>query len=1136
MQRPEAPKVTRKNLYLSMFRIIHGLRQIQRVRGIGRTSGSWGVLLLQPIQVSLRRNLQISRRALAQLKLESPPKLSDVERLVEDVELRLEFLNTISSSKSNASLHSIFINAIDMASGDRLSDAYTLVLGIWRVVFSNSFQHTEVQVKLLESKLKVIHLMMNRGDYNAYLILIQPIYANRRLNAQTSWADTLMSTLKLSQDGEQLSYSRLSIMAFLNGNLSLEDKRLLLSVFVKKTLLYSNDVQAALPGVLEDFLEFLAVIGDDHLSLSTTEYLVYEKALRLIATQQSSIPIIERVVMSVIGDMHLLSSFMSSLISAVSFSLPIAAVNLWKFKKEAMGEDDSFCTSDDLTNVMWAMYHVRAYDQIFQIHEANPQLHHDKQIEIMLKANEKTKNWGRLQKQFEDMYGHNDLPHTIHYTIVMNALASMGVWKEVDQLYYQLRARNLRPNAPIFSALIKSNITRGNKEEAVKWYDTFLKEVDNGVIDPSEVAALLTQMLVADFVGSNIGDTLQVFEKIIEAQLNSKLRFVSSQLVVKMLEYVSSVYRKLEFDRILAMARKLELLDEKVYCRAIKSLTHFEQFEQAEELAFEAHLESKVPFSSALVTAAQLRNFRIWRRSTTNKSSREFLKSRIINIIRRVDEDIISPRNLSVLLAEIIRFLLESGQHQPATDYLRRARALNNLQEDHYIPFLKFYSLQDTYDGYSNVLASYRQMAEVRVSLSSRTYLYLIRALLHMDHVNHTGFANSRKLLDSVFNIYGFAPQSDDPINNVVHLELVQNAPTLLKIVADYTVATGTRSSEDMDLILRFLNYIKEKLGTNIPFDLRIAVLHQMGRIYLSRSEFVTASKLISNAMDELHDVVDKDPEVISKQLHREYRRLVAVKLQIMKLEGKNDLEELNSIIKNTLQRNIRLSGDQYNDICTTVLDSSPDIDSLRLILDVCQRYLVSANWLEVSIRRKMQYIYRLFLAYMMRQMPFETIQDHYAILHKYYNIGDVRKVDQEFLHVQSPTIAIETELEEFGELSRSIWNVDEFLDRPIEFFVPERWITSLNIISPTLGSKLAACIEELCDGDKTVAFKLYDLYPEVMEYILYYIEERQRITAFREEVDQHVPPPNRANEERSSRRDRSIEALEMLCGKSLAT
>lgn len=1118
-----------------MIRLLCGSRPLRLVEWVSRGEYSKSATLRCHLPRNFGR-LHSTQQLHPKIKFDTVPRALDIEKILDSPALEQKYIESIRSSTSqHNSIHSLFVNAVDMASGGYSQDAYRFALRLWEAVFLKGFPNQALQKDLIASKLKVLHLMMNNGDYAQYERLIRPVYTYGHLGAKSSWSDTLIATFQFSKHSDRLRYSRQSISTFLKSDRPTAEKKVVLAVFLRKSLLYS-DSPDAFPGILRDFIAFHDEVGDGHLLLTSTECLVYEKALRLLVTPRKQaladrIDAIARIVTEMTESTHYLSRFISSLISAVATSDPLAAIALWTYKAEKLNTNLlEFRDLADLKNVMWAYYSLRSYDRVLKVHSQNATLHDDDQIEILLRISEQTKDWKLLQKQFEDMYGHNQLPHVIHYAIVMNALASLGVVKEVEQLYEQLLKRNLQPTAEIFSALIRANNSTGNKGRANEWFAEFLRNVDELKIDKQKVAVLQAEVMEANFVDSNVDTTVAAFKDLLELQNHSDKRFVSSELIHKMLNFLASVYRQQEFEEVAQLARKFHLVNEPVYCKIITSLTQFGQFERADEVAFQAHLESRVPFSSATVTRAQLRNYRAWFKATSRRETRRFLAARATAIIRRADDHGYGPQNLEVLYVEIIKHFVSLNKLRAATSYFERTRMLNALTEEHYLPFLQHYARSETYEGYAQILDKYREMAKLKIPMSARSYLYLIKALLHMDKVNHTGFENSYKLLESVFELYGFSPVDNIAGNNVVLADLARNAPHLLKIVSEYSVATRGHLDKGMAIAVRFLSQIREKLGNNIGFDLRMSIFHEMSKVYLARGDLDTAKELLDNAIAELSEIIDVNlGEVASKLFQIRYRQLIGLKLQALGQDHNGQPYSL--ILAQTLHRNIRLSGIQYSEICLGALGEDSGESGLNSVLEACERYLVSGNWAEIKLRRRIQYIYKLFLVYLSRTLSLETIMDKYAVLNRYYNAVSLAELKQEFEQVKDPLAALSQQLDSFNVLSPGEqWTPSLLLRNLPQFFVPERQIPTRNTVTPTLAAALIRSVESHCNGDQNLAFQLYDRYPEIMECLLYFGEERTRLVGFRVEIDKLLPPRKSAHtEDRNSRRERAIEALNHL-------
>lgn len=1046
-----------------------------------------------------------------------------IEKILVDPSSREKFAQALrktsnSTGKNAQALYAIFSTAIDMASSELSAEAYDMVLQTWETVFGKDFADSKLQKRLLSSKAKVIHLMMNRGDYASYVRLIRPIYNIKHLGAEQEWADLLMTTLQLTPDATGVvKCNSNAITTFLRNNkYSAHQKRLMIATYVRKCMLYYQQ-PLNLSSVLLNFISFLELIEDDNLHLTLKQHIVYERALRLVAipppgtSLRNHIERIQSVVEQATGnDKHRLSLFVSSLLASISVTHPSIAISYWEFKKERLSTTMlQYATHQDLLHVMWAHFAQKNYDAVLRVYAENPTLQHDDQITVLLKISDQAKDWKLLQLQFEDMYGRGQLPYVVHYVVVMNALASIGAATEVEQLYHQLLQRNLTPTAPIFLALIKSKLNVNDHAGSKRWFAEFMEKVADGTISAEAVPQLQAEVFSMNFFAGDVGAAMKALNEIVQQQNQQAVRFIDSKFAARMIDFAASVYAIDQLDTILVLARSLNVVDETVYQKAVDALIKFGQFRRADELLFEAHCESVVPFSSALITKAQIKTYRIWFEATPDTQLRQYLAQKVTETIRRIDGGGISPHNMSHLLVEVIKHFVALKKLRAARSYLDLVKKANGLHELHFLPFLRHYSHLKSYEGHTEVLELYREMVKLKVHPSAATYYYLIQSLIHMDKVNNTGFKNSYNLLESVFELYGFSMVDNIAGKKVPAAEIAHNAVYLLKIVAAYAVATAHKQS-NLDVVVKFLTQIQAKLGNRISFGLRFAILAEMGRIYHVRGEFHTAKKLVDDALAELHDIIDSNKlaqlllaQPVPKLMQIQYRTLVTHKLQILRAtKEQQHLQMLHDVVS----RRIRLSGPQFSELGMAVL-KSPSVAQIHQVFYVCEQYLVSGNWVELKLTRKIQYIYKLLMVYLLRSLSADTIRTRYKLLNDYYNVRNLHHLQREFAHVQDPKHKLSEELEAFNRLHPTHpWTLAELLQKTPEFFVPKRMISTKNIIEPALAAALLRAVEHHCRGDITKAFALYDQFPETMEYLLYFGHERVRYQHFYSELGKAEP------------------------------
>ncbi|PYD21396.1 hypothetical protein DND58_30735, partial [Pseudomonas syringae pv. pisi] len=126
-------------------------------------------------------------------------------------------------------------------------------------------------------------------------------------------------------------------------------------------------------------------------------------------------------------------------------------------------------------------------------------------------------------------------------------------------------------------------------------------------------------------------------------------------------------------------------------------------------------------------------------------------------MLRRLDQGKVSLKDRTNLLVEAIKFELSVNRRNTARSYLEQAKTLESLNEEHFLPFLRYHCQARSYKGASTVLELYREMAANKIDITSKTYVYLIRALIEIDRSNAAKYTNTYKLLESVFELYGLS-------------------------------------------------------------------------------------------------------------------------------------------------------------------------------------------------------------------------------------------------------------------------------------------------------------------------------------------------------------------------------------------
>lgn len=1120
------------------------------------------------LKFSLRRSVSTLDRPVESAKnvMLLNKRYSEIEKLISDAEIRNRYMEIIRNGSALTKndvdmIYANFLKAIDIVSGFPTSESIDLLLNMWKFVFqidTSNENMKELQHKFLNNRERFITILINTKNYSFYRDIVEPLYSIREFKIyKSSWSDRLANTFQFDIDDKgHVVFNKGSIILFLkNLQNPIDIKRRLLATFLKKGLLYSSSKDQTYY-MIKEFINLLYEIGDDHMLFKDHDHFIYDKAFRLMAIPPKGVQFSEHLcsIKNIIDSsaceypQSYYNFITTSMRTILRFS-PDNVLNYWQFKlnlveEQGLKESDVF-HHNDLKSAMSAFCLLSMYQSVLDLYQKFPGLRNEEQIEVLLRVSEEFKDWKLLQKQFEDMYGKGQLPYVVHYSIVMNALAAIGAKDEVMQLFNQLLKRNLSPTPSIYAALINSEVFYGNIENSNRWFNEYLDRVKVDAIDPNAGPYLYSLMFKLYLKSSNLDSAMNFLEFARSEQERLNITLVDPKTLSQFINFAGTMYGLKELEILRKLGQESNLTSNEYYENLIRAYTRLDQYEKADDMVFEAHLESDVPFTNPDIYKVQLRNYRFWYRNTSSHETQAFISERIKYILEQVVNKASSVRNNHGLYTEVIKLHLARNDLSNAEALFKSAKNQKMLSEHHFTPFLDFYAKQRTFAGYSQVLELYRQMAKERVNISTKTYVHLIKALIHLDSLNHKGYENSFKLLQSVFELNGLTISPTDPAPKKPQVDILDNSIDLCNIITSYVMAT-VGYQNNVYLLVHFLNQMKERLNGKLTNEFKFSIYKELGRLYLKQGNFTLAKRLIENGLEESHNIASKfihdypyndilkDEIRVPKRLQYEYRSLLALKLKCMKISFENP-ESYYKLLQASDKVNIQLSGDQYLTIINELL-KLPSPDVLRTILQICEEYLVAGNWAEAKLFRKLQFLYKLTILHISRTVGVKVAQNNYDMLNRYYNILDIPQLQSTFLYIHDPLDLLKQELVAFNETHSkahskgSYWTLDRLLLNIPEFFSPEVRLSTQNKISPYFASRIWHLINRFCDGDKYKAFQLMDEFPETIDFLIYNSSARLRLHIFRKEIDQiQLPPTSDQREDFESRRLRTLEVLNRL-------
>lgn len=1094
------------------------------------------------------------------------PRYDEILRMMNDKKFRAKYFSLLLSSESLGDVYVEEINThfsklIDIVSGFSTDESLTFLFGIWKSVFSNTSTHpsiTKLKALILEHRRVFINILINTKNYAYYVDHVLPLYEGNELKKlEKDWTDKVMETLAMETkpDGE-LVFDEARIHAYLkNQNIPIATRRKMLTIFLKKCLLHSNETGNYYIAI-KAFLTFLRDLNDDDLLLVSKEHEVYLSALRMIITVQTNIDLIQnmkniaRIISSVYEDDMCVLNFVTSLMNSLVGFKPRTVIKLWHFKntfqKSPKDNQEEVNSSLELTLVMNSYCATHMYENCLNLYKDNQHLHHDDQIQILLKVCEKSKNIKQLQKTFEDMYGRGELPYVTHYALVMNVLASMGSTSEVEKLFQELSLRNLIPNESVYGAMIKSQGYNSNLEAAKTWFRNYLLDERLTNRKANEVELLMFQL---HFLYNDLDICMNHLHEVLDIEKEYDIKILDSKIMAEFINFCGSLYGLKQIEYLLDFSKKSKLDSQEVYESVIRAYTRLDQYEKAEQVINMCHLKSNVPFNDPNILKLHIRNLRFWYTNTTDFRTRRYIQEKSFFIKELVNDKNLYVRYTEGLFIELIKLSIHQNDIDGARAFFELSKSLELISENLFTPFLKYFSRQNTFASCTEVLQIYKNMTKFGLSITSKTYVHLLDALLYLDGHNKKGYNNSFKLLKSVLELNGISVDKTDHITSAFGDEFQKNAINLSRMVTAY-VSSERKGDRSLSLLVRFLDGLKRTLNTKLSTDFKFYIYREMAGFYIKQGDLEGARALISNALNELHDILERykneypydvssDEVRVPRSLQYEYRILIDLKFKAQPLIIDNT-DTLFEILHRCHEDGVTLSGPQYVHLLSTLLNGK-NPEHYDIIWRTCEAHLVSGNWAEAQFMRKLQYLYKITMLHLTKKIGFEAVFTNYEVLNKFYNIFTI-----DDLHVLpsklDPLDVLREELVSFNKQYSNVhepktyWTVDRLINNLPLFFSPEVRLPTQNKIPPFMADMLWGIFKWYYEKDKLAAFSLMDNYPDTVEFLLYYGPSKVRLSVFRQRIDSIQPPPlTERKQDFTSRRIRTISVLTNMIPKSFA-
>lgn len=778
-----------------------------------------------------------------------------------------------------------------------------------------------------------------------------------------------------------------------------------------------------------------------------------------------------------------------------------AVLNYWQYKLRQLPDH---VTPEDLRLAMEALADLKLDEKVLQLYDNHPELHDDCQIDVLLQITADNRDWLRLQSQFEDMYGRKNLPHVVHYTMVMRALALMGAVAEVEQLYQQLGQRQLKPTPEIFAARISASLNDGDWSRALAVFDEYCAR-DNS--SPYAQAYLFHKLMAYQFKMEEPDRGWTFFQQALhrQQQPDNRIRLVNTHTLKLAIRYFATNFRADYIEAIAKLVKQTpEFAVETVRLAMVDAYIQLGQFELAKQWVDDAHMLLSPPWSRAPVYAAQMKLMRMDPTEYTHRQLRQvvaaFTRVKTKEAVS-INVRALSPVKRLKLYMEIIKWLISRREIDNALSVLKLAKRHEVVSESHYIPFLKHFSMSNDYAQQQKVIHMYREMNAARITMTTSAYVPLMRAVAYLDH-REGNFVNSFKLFALIFEMKGIKVEGTlytkiNPAKPLILLTL--DMLHLCQLILIYVTALGKVNS--LKLLVNFLDLIKREPQAQPLHDIRIkmAVYKEMIKV-LEPGE--GKEKVNANAWRDLDKQIARYVEtypylgvvVVPKVLSDYARWLVGIT---------KDTVTLDTVY--LLYRNgVHLGGVLYNMLFTRFLNLSVLAPQLDQVLEMVETDMAPASQTQHRIQKMYHYLYHKAVTVLAaRGADFSK----FGPLNEYYG------VDPESLPRgprANSKVALQQFVDAFNHVKRHISPTRDdpewVLRNPGRYFNPEKIVSTPHRLSDKTNQALWHALHQHLPTIEHW-FAAMDRYPETIDHMLQWHDSRSRVKRYRAHTDDIRPP-----------------------------
>lgn len=1093
----------------------------------------------------------------------------------EDHDRYIQWLKTASlfSDKDIAMILDDFDHIVKASYEFRASGVKTIA-SIWQTLSSRSRNTLGVQ-RLMEEIVNrrdlLLRLLLATGEYEFFQTKIMPVILQYVPSKSLNYLDRGLQAARATWNSSEseIDFDQEEMEKYLScEDIPLEQRREFLKLLITPAMRAAKPMYVKIK-LVGQFLDFANKLESEEW-FKDPKHTEYDDIFVLIGLAPVDISCLHGYLHDLLAiveprfDKEDTRLFFTHLMRVLVDKAPSITNIIFKFKlsekKKAEDKTEDALSPLDLAYAMKARAKFNE-DAVFDLFLEQSVLQDARvQEEIFLSLCAENKDWKSLQKRFEMMAGKEDLPSTIHYGIAIQALEYLKADVQLEKLYRHIKARKMNANAAVFTALMKMKL----RHEDQSGLDNLLQEYISLSQDKSAPAPLKDVHVLVPFTmrlfmeKQDYTEVLQRLHSYLENEVKTGVKFVSDSFLSEVLIYFADNCALREFQRLRNLVSRCNRESSEFHSAIVHALSTLGRFAEAEEVAFEAHGNSAIPFFDFRIYSSQLRNYTMWLQLNPPLNLKRSIERRIFFILASWSNEHYSMFQAQVGGVEFLAGIMDLLNNQAKQfsrergirklrGHLRRAAATAALIQDQrhmkydialFLPLLRLYLSFEKFNP-PEVMRIHKLMKERNIRVTAEAYYYVLGALTYMDSKKEPTFRRSKRMLEQLLRNYGVF--DENPATDV-KLDFQQNCVSLSKVVLQFQKNVPAEIADE--IVEKFLAGCQKKLKKDaFPLKLKLRT-NSMQRLILKRKSTQEYVQFLTETYNQYSEMLnymqnvssENEPFVIPPFFSREFGEVLVEMIQMhMNLNGTLD-EKLQNEVLDLLLKGVTMPNSDYNKLLDTCL-KSPNRD-LDRILKVIEKYLADTNLSELTRYQKKKICYKLCMLHMALKYGDEAVEKKFSILSKFYNIEPLNQT-REQLEPKDYII-------NFLRSSRGyLFNIgeDPFLGSSmtifefIDYFNPSRRIKGLNLVANTFRTMKITLQKEIMEGNLDVRYlelnfpKTMKLYSSKSEFYVMLSRFNSEIDRYYRTLETKLPDRNklRFGDQKTIRIEKSKDVLKYL-------